>query len=99
MPQEISDGGELPLVASDGKRSAVTVFQHFWTPKLRWLHDRIEISALRAPGGPFSAPDLVRGEEAPDPAALATTSNAGLLIGSTRGTSRAANIPSLAFTP
>ncbi len=80
VPQEISDGGELPLAASDGHRSAVTVFQHFWTPKLHWLHDRIEISALHGPGGAFSTPDLVRGEEAPDPAALAATSNAGLLV-------------------
>jgi hypothetical protein len=79
-PQEISNGGELPLAASDGESSAVTVFQHFWTPNLHWLKDRIEISVLRAHGGRFAAPDLVRGEEAPNPAALATTMSGGLLV-------------------
>jgi hypothetical protein len=80
VPQEISNGGESPLAASDGTRSAVTVFQHFWTPKLHWLHDRIEISVLHAPGDRFAAPDLVRGEEAPGPAALATTLSGGVLV-------------------
>ncbi len=80
VPQEISNGGELPLAASDGEHSAVTVFQHFWTPKLHWLKDRIEISVLRAPGDRFAAPRLVRGEEAPEPAALATTMSGGLLL-------------------
>jgi hypothetical protein len=79
-PQEISTGGELPLAASDGKDSAVTVFQHFWTPKLHWLRDRIEISVLHARASRFAAPDLVRGEEAPEPAALATKLSGGLLV-------------------
>ncbi len=79
-PQELSNGGESPLAASDGKHSAVTVFEHFWTPKLHWLGDRIEISVLRARGDRFAAPDLVRGEEAPEPAALATTMSGGLLV-------------------
>jgi hypothetical protein len=80
VPQELSNGGESPLAASDGKRSAVTVFEHFWTPKLHWLHDRIEIATLHAPGDRFATPDLVRGEEAPEPAALATTLSGGLLV-------------------
>jgi hypothetical protein len=79
-PQGISNGGEFPLAASDGNSSAVMVFQHFWTPKLQWLGDRIEISVLHAPGTRFAAPDLVRGEEAPNPAALATTMRGGLLV-------------------
>jgi hypothetical protein len=79
-PQELSNGGESPLAASDGKHSAVTVFEHFWTPKVHWLGDRIEISVLRAPRDHFAAPDLVRGEEAPNPAALATTMSGGLLV-------------------
>jgi hypothetical protein len=79
-PQELSDGGESPLAASDGQSSAVTVFQHFWTPKLRWLKDKIEISVLRAAGGRFATPEPVRGAEAPDPAALATTTSGGLLV-------------------
>jgi len=79
-PQELSNGGESPLAASDGKHSAVTVFEHFWTPKVHWLGDRIEISVLRAPRDCFAAPDLVRGEEAPNPAALATTMSGGLLV-------------------
>lgn len=79
-PQELSNGGESPLAASDGKHSAVTVFDHFWTPKVHWLRDRIEISVLRAPRDRFAAPDLVRGEEAPNPAALATTMSGGLLV-------------------
>lgn len=81
VPREISNGGESPLAASDGRSSAVTVFQHFWTPKLRWLKDRIEISVLRARGGRFAPPQLVRGAEAPDPATLATTMSGGLLVG------------------
>jgi len=79
-PQEVSNGGEFPLAASDGNGSAVMVFQHFWTPKVHWLGDRIEISVLRSPGDRFAAPDLVRGEEAPNPAALATTMSGGLLV-------------------
>jgi hypothetical protein len=79
-PQELSNGGDSPLAASDGKHSAVTVFEHFWTPKVHWLGDRIEISVLRTPSDRFAAPDLVRGEEAPNPAALATTMNGGLLV-------------------
>jgi hypothetical protein len=79
-PQELSNGGESPLAASDGKHSAVTVFEHFWTPKVHWLGDRIEISVLRASRDRFAAPDLVRGEEAPNPAALATTMSGGLLV-------------------
>ncbi len=79
-PQEISNGGELPLASSDGKDSAVTVFEHFWSPTLHWLRDRIEISVLHARGSRFAAPHLVRGEEAPDPAALATTLSGGLLV-------------------
>ena len=78
--QELSNGGESPLAASDGKHSAVTVFEHFWTPKVHWLGDRIEISVLRAPRDRFAAPDLVRGEEAPNPAALSTTMSGGLLV-------------------
>lgn len=80
VPQEISNGGESPLAASDGRNSAVMVFQHFWTPKLHWLKDRIEISVLRAPGDRFAAPEPVRGAEAPEPAALATTMSGGLLV-------------------
>jgi hypothetical protein len=79
-PQEISNGGELPLAASDGNSSAVTVFQHFWTPKRQWIGDRIETSVLHAAGTRFAAPDLVRGAEAGDPVALATTMSGGLLV-------------------
>jgi len=79
-PQELSNGGDSPLAASDGKHSAVTVFDHFWTPKVHWLGDRIEISVLCAPRDRFAAPDLVRGEEAPNPVALATTMSGGLLV-------------------
>ncbi|MGO9487813.1 MAG: hypothetical protein ACLQBB_02150 [Solirubrobacteraceae bacterium] len=79
-PQQISDGGESPLAAGDGQDAAVTVFQHFWTPKLHWLKDRIEISVLHAPRDRFAPPHPVRGAEAPEPAALATTTGGGLLV-------------------
>lgn len=79
-PQEISNGGESPLAASDGNSSAVTVFQHFWTPKRQWIGDRIETSVLHAAGTRFATPDLVRGAEAGNPVALATTMNGGLLV-------------------
>jgi hypothetical protein len=79
-PQEISNGGELPLAASDGNSSAVMVFQHFWTPKRQWIGDRIETSVLHAAGTHFATPDLVRGAEAGDPVALATTMSGGLLV-------------------
>lgn len=79
-PQKISNGGEFPLAASDGNSSAVAVFQHVCTPKLRWLGDRIETSVLHASGTSFAAPDLVRGAEAPNPVALATTMSGGLLV-------------------
>jgi hypothetical protein len=79
-PQGISDGGELPLAASDGDSSAVTVFQHFWSPQLQWLKDRIEVSALPSGSARFVPPRLVRGVEAANPAALATNQHGRLLV-------------------
>jgi hypothetical protein len=58
----------------------VTVFQHFWSPQLQWLKDRIEVSALPSVGGRFAPPRLVRGVEAANPAALATNQRGGLLV-------------------
>jgi hypothetical protein len=70
-PQRLSAAGEWPLAAAVGLHSALTVFQHFWEPDLRFLGNRLETSMLPPTGVRFTRPAVLRGVEAPDPATLA----------------------------
>ncbi len=81
-PQELSRGGDEPLVVADGEGSAMVLFDHFWTPHLRFLGNRLETSTLRATGTHLTRPTVVRGLEAPEPSTLvANTSGAYLIVG------------------
>jgi hypothetical protein len=81
-PQELSRAGEMPLAVAGGEGSAMVLFDHFWTPHLRFLGNRLETSTLSATGTHLTRPTVVRGLEAPEPSTLvANTSGAYLIVG------------------
>ncbi len=79
-PQELSRAGEDPLAVAEGDGSAMVLFQHFWTPDLRFLGNRLETSTLPATGTHLTRPSVVRGLEAPEPATLVANSSGAYLI-------------------
>ena len=83
-PQELSRAGEMPLAVADGEGSATALFDHFWTPHLRFLGNRLETSTLPATGARLTRPTLVRGLEAPEPSTLAASPSGDYLIVGTR---------------
>jgi hypothetical protein len=81
-PQELSRAGDEPLAVAGGEGSAMVLFDHFWTPQLRFLGNRLETSTLPATGTHLTRPTIVRGLEAPEPSTLvANTSGAYLIVG------------------
>jgi hypothetical protein len=81
-PQELSRAGDEPLAVAGGEGSAMVLFDHFWTPHLRFLGNRLETSTLPSTGTHLTRPTVVRGLEAPEPPALvANTSGAYLIVG------------------
>jgi hypothetical protein len=83
-PQELSRGGERPLAVADGEGSATVLFEHFWTPDLRFLGNRLETSTLSTTGARLARPTVVRGLEAPEPPTLAGSPSGNYLIVGTR---------------
>jgi hypothetical protein len=79
-PQELSRAGEGPLAVADGEGSAMVLFDHFWTPDLRFLGNRLEISSLSASGTHLARPTVVRGLEAPEPSTLVANASGDYLI-------------------
>jgi hypothetical protein len=81
-PQERSPAGDEPLAVAGGERSAMVLFDHFWTPHLRFLGNRLEASTLPSTGTHLTRPTVVRGLEAPEsPTLVANTSGAYLIVG------------------
>jgi hypothetical protein len=81
-PQELSRAGDEPLAVAGGEGSAIVLFDHFWTPHLRFLGNRLETSTLPSTGTHLRRPTVVRGLEAPEPSTLvANTSGAYLIVG------------------
>jgi hypothetical protein len=81
-PQKLSRAGDEPLAVVDGESSAIVLFDHFWTPQLRFLGNRLETSTLPPTGTHLTRPTIVRGLEAPEPSTLvANTSGAYLIVG------------------
>lgn len=88
--QELSRAGEEPLAVADGEGSATVLFQHFWTPGLRFLGNRLETSTLPATGTHLTRPAWVRGMEVPNPATLvANTAGDYLIVGIPRNANQA----------
>jgi hypothetical protein len=79
-PQELSRAGDEPLAAASGESSAIVLFDHFWTPRLRFLGNRLETSTLPATGTHLTRPTVVRGLAAPEPATLVTNMSGAYLI-------------------
>jgi hypothetical protein len=79
-PQELSRAGETPLAATDGHGSAMVLFEHFWTPRLRFLGNRLETSTLPATGTHLTRPTVVRGLQAPEATTLVTNTSGDYLI-------------------
>jgi hypothetical protein len=79
-PQHLSGAGERPLAVADGEGSVMVLFDHFWTPDLRFLGNRLETSTLPATGTRLTRPTVVRGLEAPEPATLVANSSGAYLI-------------------
>ncbi|MGH2902663.1 MAG: hypothetical protein ACRDK7_03610 [Solirubrobacteraceae bacterium] len=94
-PQKLSHGGEEPKALADGERSAVAVFQHFWTPDLRFLGNRLETSTLPATGHRLTHPAVVQDLEASEPATLATNLSGDYVIAGTHRESETAGKASL----
>jgi hypothetical protein len=91
-PQELSRGGDEPTAVAAGQGSAIVLFDHFWTPRLRFLGNRLETSTLPATGTRLTRPTIVRGLEAPEPATLvANASGACLIVGMSREPESAVN--------
>jgi hypothetical protein len=81
-PQELSRAGDEPLAVPGGEGSAMVLFDHFWTPHLRFLGNRLETATLPATGTHLTRPTVVHGLEAPEPSTLvANTSGAYLIVG------------------
>jgi hypothetical protein len=81
-PPKLSRAGDEPLAVADGEGSAMVLFDHFWTPHLRFLGNRLETSMLPSTGTHLMRPTVVRGLEAPEPSTLvANTSGAYLIVG------------------
>jgi hypothetical protein len=81
-PQELSRAGEMPVAVADGEGSVMVLFDHFWTPHLRFLGNRLETSILPATATHLTRSTVVRGLQAPEPATLvANTSGAYLIVG------------------
>jgi hypothetical protein len=81
-PQELSRAGDQPLAVASGESSAIVLFDHFWTPRLRFLGNRLEVSTLPTTGTHLTRPSIVRGLAAPEPATLVSnTSGAYLIVG------------------
>ncbi len=82
IPQELSRAGDEPLAVADGEDSAMVLFDHFWTPHLRFLGNQLETSTLPSIGTHLTQPTVVRGLDAPEPPALvANTSGTYLIAG------------------
>ena len=79
-PQELSRAGEMPLAVADGKSSMMVLFDHFWTPKLRFLGNRLETATLPVTGTRLTRPTVVSGLEAPEPATLVANNSGAYLI-------------------
>jgi hypothetical protein len=79
-PQELSRAGETPLAVADGEGSAIVLFDHFWTPHLRFLGNRLETSTLSATGTHLTRPTVVHGLQAPEPTTLVTNPSGAYLI-------------------
>jgi endoglucanase len=91
-PQELSRAGEEPLAVADGEGSAMVLFDHFWTPRLHFLGNRLETSTLPATGTRLTRPTVVPGLEAPEPSTLvANTSGDYLIVGMPRRSDSAGN--------
>jgi hypothetical protein len=88
-PQELSRAGEEPKALADGEGSAVAVFQHFWTPDLRFLGNRLETSTLPSTGARLSHPAFVQGLEVGGPATLAANLSGDYVIAGTHRESEA----------
>jgi hypothetical protein len=80
VPQELSRAGEEPLAVADGDGSAMVLFDHFWTPHLRFLGNRLETSTLPAKGTQMMRPTVVHGLEAPEPSKLVANASGDYLI-------------------
>ncbi len=99
IPQELSRAGDEPLAVADGEGSAMVLFNHFWTPHLRFLGNRLETSTLPSTGTHMTRPTLVRGLEAPEPSTLVTnTSGAYLIVGIPRQPESAGNASIIAVS-
>jgi hypothetical protein len=83
-PQELSRAGDEPLAVADGEGSAMVLFDHFWTPDLRFLGNRLETSSLSATGTHLTRPTIVRGLEAPEPTLVANASGDYMIVGMPR---------------
>lgn len=84
-PRELSRAGDEPLAVAGGEGSAMVLFDHFWTPRLRFLGNRLETSTLPSTGTRLTRPTVVRGLDAPEPSTLvANTSGAYLIVGMPR---------------
>ena len=79
-PQELSRAGEEPLATADGEASAMVLFDHFWTPHLRFLGNRLETSSLSATGTHLARPAVVRGLEAPEPSTFVANAAGDYMI-------------------
>jgi hypothetical protein len=79
-PQELSRAGDEPLALADGEGSATALFDHFWTPALHFLGNRLETSTLPATGTHLTRPTVVRGLEAPEPSTLVANALGAYLI-------------------
>jgi len=71
---ELALAGERPQVVSSGHASTTTLFDHFWTPRLRFLGDQVETAVLTPTRDRAAQPRIVRGLESPDLATI--TANA-----------------------
>ena len=80
---------------TDGEGSATVLFDHFWTPDLRFLGNRLETSTLSATGTRLARPTVVRGLEAPEPSTLAASPSGDYLIVGTRRESESTDQPSI----
>jgi hypothetical protein len=80
VPQELSRAGEEPLAVADSEGSAMVLFDHFWTPHLRFLGNRLETSTLPATGTQLTRPTVVYGLEAPEPSTLVANASGDYLI-------------------
>jgi hypothetical protein len=80
VPQELSRAGESPLAVTDGEASATVLFDHFWTPHVRFLGNRLETSTLLTTGTHLTRPTVVRGLAAPEPSTLVANASGDYLI-------------------